>query len=1016
MKKPIKKIKKHKFKKIIKAKSPWNDANFLLVSIIFVIVIILFIIAFKPIGNFLTNQLNQAVCSSNDDCNSGEKCINGFCSNGPVCAGTARQCGDIKVKGACYGCYNSLDYEWQQGCRVNPNCDAYTGYELMCLGTATPCEKLSPTECESQEGCNIINPFCTGTPALVTPCENYGNYDDCIQNSGCIWNDGDACEGSPSPLCSDYIDRLSCEARGCLWNVVDYFNLSIKRIGTGSGQITINSSGGNCGSDCYNYTSGTLIGLSVKSNSGSYFSGWFGDCTGIGNCSLTMNQNYFVTANFTKLCGNGVIDSGEQCDGTNLNEKTCITQGYRGGGTLSCNSNCNSFNTSLCVYGLTTKDETDLRNALEVMSAGWVQSSADVATRILGNSTYNSNDWNTFFEKYFNQQQHNFTDSLRNYIGYPVFYWSSDSAKTNLQTGFVEPLWNKTNRIFSSNPNLEQAMNNDVNIRQTLFNSHRIFVYISQFNAVSDSTKTIIFDKYKTFINSYPNYMKAYITFDKNSNHYVPSLRAQMWMAFSEIKNLTPEIKTDIANTIGLSGWYNQIWNNFSILIHDNNQFSQMQKDAVYNLLISVPKEMHNLRHITVADMLGNQNWNYYSGYVTKSGVNIFSDEVGTVPENQFPNDVSPRNNDIFKSALAHEVNHIVDAYSVNTNSTRKARKDVLISQAGSTGSQYLRCNINDNSCASFFQNNPQEFFASISNQWFSDSKYILDLGIARFDNGYKEPLNQFLFFAEVYSRGGNSTITYTSSDTTADIIAEDIPVIRDSKGWITALIYDGKNYSFIFDNNGSVLSYSRVCNQQNCNYSLISGIYGTAASFDGINNHIELGNNLGYQLSGNLTIEFWIKPTNISKGRQNPIHKAYGGEFSFTLEPYEGMSFYQGSAKGDNAPYWNGYYIWPVYTFSDNNWFHIALTRNTSSRMLKGYLNGILLWEQAWKPIEEDPSVSSNNLWIGSGYAGNFQGIIDEIRIYNTTLAAEEIKKAYENPRYKTQNSLVLDLNFSAS
>ena len=54
--------------------------------------------------------------------------------------------------------------------------------------------------------------------------------------------------------------------------------------------------------------------------------------------------NLQVTINGT--CGNGTIDSGEECDGSNLNGKSCSTQGFSGG-TLSCNSNC-TFNTSSC--------------------------------------------------------------------------------------------------------------------------------------------------------------------------------------------------------------------------------------------------------------------------------------------------------------------------------------------------------------------------------------------------------------------------------------------------------------------------------------------------------------------------------------------------------------------------------------------------------------------------------------------------------------------------------------------
>src|SRR5262249_51163458 len=43
-------------------------------------------------------------------------------------------------------------------------------------------------------------------------------------------------------------------------------------------------------------------------------------------------------------CGNGSIDPGEQCDGSNLNGETCQSRGFACGGTLTCSS-C-SFDTS----------------------------------------------------------------------------------------------------------------------------------------------------------------------------------------------------------------------------------------------------------------------------------------------------------------------------------------------------------------------------------------------------------------------------------------------------------------------------------------------------------------------------------------------------------------------------------------------------------------------------------------------------------------------------------------------
>ena len=50
------------------------------------------------------------------------------------------------------------------------------------------------------------------------------------------------------------------------------------------------------------------------------------------------------------ICGNGAIDPGEVCDGSNLGGQTCESQG-RGAGTLVCNADCSGFDTSGCGGG-----------------------------------------------------------------------------------------------------------------------------------------------------------------------------------------------------------------------------------------------------------------------------------------------------------------------------------------------------------------------------------------------------------------------------------------------------------------------------------------------------------------------------------------------------------------------------------------------------------------------------------------------------------------------------------------
>lgn len=49
-----------------------------------------------------------------------------------------------------------------------------------------------------------------------------------------------------------------------------------------------------------------------------------------------------------ELCGNGVVDEGEKCDGTDFDGNTCESQGFLHG-ELACTGNCKGFSTAGCV-------------------------------------------------------------------------------------------------------------------------------------------------------------------------------------------------------------------------------------------------------------------------------------------------------------------------------------------------------------------------------------------------------------------------------------------------------------------------------------------------------------------------------------------------------------------------------------------------------------------------------------------------------------------------------------------
>ncbi|MBU1220669.1 amidohydrolase family protein [Myxococcota bacterium] len=69
------------------------------------------------------------------------------------------------------------------------------------------------------------------------------------------------------------------------------------------------------------------------------------------NTNNTNTNNTNNTNNTTSVCGNGVIETGEICDATNLADQTCITinTGYTGG-TLLCGDDCTAFDTTGCTF------------------------------------------------------------------------------------------------------------------------------------------------------------------------------------------------------------------------------------------------------------------------------------------------------------------------------------------------------------------------------------------------------------------------------------------------------------------------------------------------------------------------------------------------------------------------------------------------------------------------------------------------------------------------------------------
>jgi len=173
--------------------------------------------------------------------------------------------------------------DWQQQC---------TSYAQNCTDICTAVD----------EPCTTWSTYCSGgwtVPCVEYAClEYYGYYAHYIQicnkfEDVCVATD---CTHSVTGSRSY---QTSCSQVDGQCGYVTAYALSVSKSGTGSGTVTSNPSGINCGTDCSeNYTPGTSVTLTASPAAGSTFAGWSGACSGIGICTLSMSANQSVTATF----------------------------------------------------------------------------------------------------------------------------------------------------------------------------------------------------------------------------------------------------------------------------------------------------------------------------------------------------------------------------------------------------------------------------------------------------------------------------------------------------------------------------------------------------------------------------------------------------------------------------------------------------------------------------------------------------------------------------------------------
>jgi len=167
------------------------------------------------------------------------------------------------------------------------------------------------------------------------------------------------------------------------------------------------------------------------------------------------------------------------------------------------------------------------------------------------------------------------------------------------------------------------------------------------------------------------------------------------------------------------------------------------------------------------------------------------------------------------------------------------------------------------------------------------------------------------------------------------------------------------------------------------------------ALGFDGINDYVDMADTVQNYLETDYTISAWIKTNTIQSNRAISSYRHSVEVYPLMLQLNQNNADIYFSVRDNSLNIAQAVYTDALTT---NTWYHIVGVRE--SNIVNVYVNGISGTEDTATLGE----INSNNLKIGAlQFGGNppsnyFDGTIDDVKIFNRALSAQEIQQLYNN------------------
>ncbi len=277
---------------------------------------------------------NETTCGVNDACPPGFRCIDGVCSRDgmPTDAPSTvtltlvrngNAAGTVTSAPAGIDCGDTCAYDFEAGTQITLTATPAAGATFT-RWTGDACSGTEPTCTITLTADAIVNAEFVLAPRTLTV-EVGGNGAGMVTSGAGGINCPGACsitvpQGTSVTLTAAPVSGSiflgwsggGCTGTGPCTTVVNddvtvnasfglNFSLVVTRTGSGTGTITSNPAGINCGTDCDEvYSAGAVVTLTAAAAVNSTFTGWTGGgCSGTGTCTVTISQALAVAADFT---------------------------------------------------------------------------------------------------------------------------------------------------------------------------------------------------------------------------------------------------------------------------------------------------------------------------------------------------------------------------------------------------------------------------------------------------------------------------------------------------------------------------------------------------------------------------------------------------------------------------------------------------------------------------------------------------------------------------------------------